>query len=192
MRRNAPQSSVRLDGPDKCQLTIFGTAMGESAMNKYNLSHHDQISTAMSGDVRLSIMFSCGKCFALAFFILFSLALYFPSPVSASSFIKGQVSSGLIRCPPAEAVRTVQLPQVKIHPRAAAGLTRTYGGTPISVTTFHYDNGRTGWNSSETDLTPASVASSNFGLLQDIPILGFRHGAATDRAWLHYAGRFSA
>jgi outer membrane protein assembly factor BamB len=34
-----------------------------------------------------------------------------------------------------------------------------------SVTTYHNDNNRTGWNSSETVLTPANVNSSSFGLL---------------------------
>jgi hypothetical protein len=33
-----------------------------------------------------------------------------------------------------------------------------------AVTTYHYDNNRTGWNSTETVLTPANVASSKFGL----------------------------
>ncbi len=34
-----------------------------------------------------------------------------------------------------------------------------------AVTTYHYDNYRTGWNSTETVLTPANVNSSSFGLL---------------------------
>jgi outer membrane protein assembly factor BamB len=34
-----------------------------------------------------------------------------------------------------------------------------------SVTTYHNDNYRTGWNSSETVLTPANVNSTSFGLL---------------------------
>ena len=36
---------------------------------------------------------------------------------------------------------------------------------PQSVTTYHYDNNRTGWNPHETVLTPANVNSSSFGLL---------------------------
>ena len=40
------------------------------------------------------------------------------------------------------------------------------GQTP--VTTYHYDNNRTGWNSAETTLTPTNVASSAFGLLHTI------------------------
>ena len=38
-------------------------------------------------------------------------------------------------------------------------------GTPVAVTTYHNDNQRTGWNSNETILTPASVASGNFARL---------------------------
>jgi hypothetical protein len=37
-----------------------------------------------------------------------------------------------------------------------------------AVTTYHYDNYRTGWNSSETVLTPANVASSKFGPLTTV------------------------
>ena len=37
---------------------------------------------------------------------------------------------------------------------------------------YHYDNNRTGWNQAETDLTPASVASSNFGLLEKLEVDG--------------------
>jgi hypothetical protein len=39
------------------------------------------------------------------------------------------------------------------------------GAGPISVTTYHYDNLRTGWNQIETGLTPRSVASSKFKLI---------------------------
>src|SRR5271155_6096240 len=35
----------------------------------------------------------------------------------------------------------------------------------VAVTTYHYDNYRTGWNSRETLLTPTNVASASFGLL---------------------------
>ncbi len=57
-------------------------------------------------------------------------------------------------------------------PDAAAGLGRTYSGTPIDVLTYHYDNARTGWNQTETDLTPATVASSKFGLLTTLKVDG--------------------
>ena len=39
-----------------------------------------------------------------------------------------------------------------------------------SVTTYHNDNYRTGWNSSETVLTPANVNSSQFGLLTTVKL----------------------
>ena len=39
-----------------------------------------------------------------------------------------------------------------------------------AVTTYHYDNNRTGWNSHETVLTPANVNASSFGLLHNVPL----------------------
>jgi hypothetical protein len=65
-----------------------------------------------------------------------------------------------------------QLPPTRLHPNAAAGLVLQYGGTPIDVTTYHFDNLRTGWNKAETDLTQATVKSSKFGLLQTIAVDG--------------------
>src|ERR1035437_4040271 len=38
----------------------------------------------------------------------------------------------------------------------------------VAVTTYHYDNNRTGWNQHETVLTPANVAIPSFGLLQTV------------------------
>ena len=40
------------------------------------------------------------------------------------------------------------------------------------VTTWHYDNARTGVQSAETTLTPANVATSTFGKLFSLPVLG--------------------
>jgi len=40
----------------------------------------------------------------------------------------------------------------------------------ISVTTYHYDNYRTGWNPNESTLTPANVNAASFGLLQTITL----------------------
>src|SRR5579863_6084613 len=37
-----------------------------------------------------------------------------------------------------------------------------------AVTTYHYDNFRSGWNSNEKELTPAKVASPAFGLLHSV------------------------
>ena len=55
---------------------------------------------------------------------------------------------------------------------AAAALGHAYSGTSIDVLTYHYDRGRTGWNQSETDLTPAAVASAKFGLLTTLHVDG--------------------
>jgi hypothetical protein len=40
----------------------------------------------------------------------------------------------------------------------------------VSVTTYHYDNYRTGWNSKETALTVAALRSSKFGVLQEVAL----------------------
>lgn len=47
------------------------------------------------------------------------------------------------------------------------------GGTgkgEVAVTTYHYDNLRTGWNNHEPTLTPANVNPDTFGLLSTIPL----------------------
>lgn len=108
----------------------------------------------------------------VALFSALAIGALQPNNAHAQTPVVDQTASGLIKCNPTKAARTSTLPQVQIHPRAKAGLALPYGGTPINVTTFHYDNSRTGWNSSETDLTPSSVASENFGLLASIPIFG--------------------
>ncbi len=53
---------------------------------------------------------------------------------------------------------------------AAAGIPRVAGQT--SITTYHYNNNRTGWNPSETVLTPTNVGSASFGLLTSVPLNG--------------------
>ena len=40
----------------------------------------------------------------------------------------------------------------------------------FDVTSRHYDNLRTGWNAKETELTPARIRSSGFGLLRSITL----------------------
>jgi len=40
----------------------------------------------------------------------------------------------------------------------------------INVITYHNDTRRTGWNSSETSLTPSAVSGSSFGLLQQVTL----------------------
>jgi hypothetical protein len=64
------------------------------------------------------------------------------------------------------------LPAPRLIGDASTRLGRTYGGTPIDVLGYHYDQNRTGWNPTETDLTPASVKSANFGLLATLTVDG--------------------
>jgi hypothetical protein len=40
----------------------------------------------------------------------------------------------------------------------------------VAITTYHYDNNRTGWNQAETVLTPVNVGSPSFGLLQTVAL----------------------
>jgi hypothetical protein len=67
---------------------------------------------------------------------------------------------------------TPVLPEAPDHPDAQAGLKRRYSGTPIDVLNYHYDTYPTGWNQSETDLTPSSVASKSFGKLKTLKVDG--------------------
>jgi hypothetical protein len=46
----------------------------------------------------------------------------------------------------------------------------TIAGAQTAVTTYHYDNYRTGWNASESTLTPANVNKSSFGLLFSVTL----------------------
>src|ERR1035437_6617962 len=50
----------------------------------------------------------------------------------------------------------------------SAGVLLAAGQT--SVTTYHYDNYRTGWNQAESVLTPANVVKGKFGLLHSVPL----------------------
>jgi hypothetical protein len=38
----------------------------------------------------------------------------------------------------------------------------------LAVTTYHYDNYRTGWNQQETKLTPANVGPTSFGVIAQV------------------------
>jgi hypothetical protein len=40
----------------------------------------------------------------------------------------------------------------------------------VAVTTYHYDNNRTGWNSHESKLTPATVGSPSFVMKKTVPL----------------------
>ena len=52
----------------------------------------------------------------------------------------------------------------------AWALTASAQVAPVAVTTYHYDNKRTGWNPNETTLTPANVAGASFGLLHTVTL----------------------
>jgi hypothetical protein len=73
---------------------------------------------------------------------------------------------------PAAPAKAAEPPIAPLHAQAAKGLTRLYSGTPVDVTTYHYDNLRTGWNATETDLAPGSVGGSSFGLLKTLTVDG--------------------
>jgi len=68
----------------------------------------------------------------------------------------------------------LRTPPTLAQPRSAArkSAARAYSGAPVSVMTFHNNRMRTAWNPFETDLTPASVASGSFGLLQTLYVDG--------------------
>ena len=42
------------------------------------------------------------------------------------------------------------------------------GAQKRAVTTYHYDNQRTGWNQQETKLTPANVGPTSFGVIAQV------------------------
>ncbi|HXY03011.1 MAG TPA: hypothetical protein VEI49_05495, partial [Terriglobales bacterium] len=47
------------------------------------------------------------------------------------------------------------------------------GTAQVSVTTFHYDNARTGQNTAETSLTPSDVNSTQFGKIFSTAVDGY-------------------
>jgi hypothetical protein len=55
---------------------------------------------------------------------------------------------------------------------AQAAVDVTTPGVPygFDITTYHYDNLRTGWNKSETTLTPENVAAASFGPLHTVAV----------------------
>ncbi len=113
---------------------------------------------------------------------------------ATSAVLAGTAAQGSPR-PPAETHRPSQpapaslLPDAAPMANAAAALGHVYGGTPIDVLTYHYDRGRTGWNQSETDLTPAAVASAKFGLAHHPAGGRQRLRPAAAGLGLPYAGR---
>jgi putative pyrroloquinoline-quinone-binding quinoprotein len=53
---------------------------------------------------------------------------------------------------------------------SAAQVIRGATAQPMAVTTYHYDNLRTGWNQQETTLTPQNVNQTTFGILGTVPL----------------------
>jgi hypothetical protein len=92
-------------------------------------------------------------------------------PLALSAALAAPLAAAADHKPPHAAPLSL-LPPTKPLANAAAGIAKPYGGTPIDVTTYHYDNYRTGWNQTETDLTPTSVASAQFGLLTTLQVDG--------------------
>jgi hypothetical protein len=93
-----------------------------------------------------------------------------PADSTARNGVKQhKVSHILSLVPPAPMPTHVDMP---LHPHAADGLKRPYSGTPIDVLNYHYDNWPTGWNQSETDLTPATVGSASFGMITTLNVDG--------------------
>ncbi|MEJ0046172.1 MAG: hypothetical protein WDN04_08685 [Rhodospirillales bacterium] len=110
------------------------------------------------------------RFFALFALIAAPLALA-AGPATAAPGTPAGHKQALVAHPSHAAPRSLLPPAALIgNPRTR--LLKTYGGTPIDVTAYHYDGGRTGWNQTETDLTPTSVASANFGLLATLNVDG--------------------
>jgi hypothetical protein len=93
-------------------------------------------------------------------------------PLPVSSLERNGVPQTLERHHGPRAPLPPALPERPPFKNTAAGLNRHYGGTPIDVLLYHYDLLRTGWNQSETDLTPSTVGSSNFGQLTTLSVDG--------------------
>ena len=50
------------------------------------------------------------------------------------------------------------------------GAMASLAGAQTAITTYHYDNYRTGWNQNETTLTPANVKNKIFGRLHTVTL----------------------
>jgi hypothetical protein len=61
---------------------------------------------------------------------------------------------------------------VTVSPAVSQNAAQPSTSTPQDVLTYHGDNLRTGWFSSETQLTPANVNAASFGLLETVTLDG--------------------
>jgi hypothetical protein len=111
--------------------------------------------------------------------LLRAVAIAFPilaAAVTAPAFAEDPTLPTIAEARPAHRAPHAPLPSRLPAPQeigdSATRLQRSYSGTPIDVTTYHYDLNRTGWNQTETDLTPATVGSANFGLLTTLNVDG--------------------
>jgi hypothetical protein len=102
--------------------------------------------------------------------LLAALALPFSAAGGAGAFADDNAPLRMHHAPHAPLPSTLPAPHFVGSP--GSRLQRTYSGTPVDVTTYHYDQARTGWNQAETDLTPATVQSSRFGLIATLDVDG--------------------
>ncbi len=76
----------------------------------------------------------------------------------------------LLRRFPALQHHFVRLAARRFAPAALVALAALSVHAQTGIYTYHYDNYRTGWNQTETALTPASVNTKTFGLLYTISL----------------------
>src|SRR5436305_10202999 len=69
-----------------------------------------------------------------------------------------------------------------------ACVTLPSGTAQVNVTTYHYDNSRTGQNTSETVLTPSNVNSTHFGKLFSTTVDGYVYAQPLYLANVNIAG----
>ena len=108
-------------------------------------------------------------------YLLFAFGLSDLPPASAAETGKtADLAPNGVPQTPRHHSHPLRTPLAPARPISPAGkpVPRSYSGEPVTVTTYHNNRMRTGWNPRETDLTPASVASGNFGLLQTLYVDG--------------------
>jgi hypothetical protein len=108
----------------------------------------------------------------LALQIATAAPLHYPLPVDSTAQNGTPFDKSEQTRLPDEDFAVVPFAGTDLHPKAAQGLKRRYSGTAADVLRYHNDNYPTGWNPSETDLTPATVGSASFGLLTTLNVDG--------------------
>ncbi len=93
--------------------------------------------------------------------------LWSASPAAVATISNSAGSQGLAE---GVSVGTATITATLGSVASSTNLTVNPSTATVSVTTYHYNNYRTGWNQNETTLTPANVNSSNFGLLQTVTL----------------------